>query len=121
MYGSMTVGILKEMLEGLDDDTEIRVAHQPSWPFEYSIQDEFVNSQDVTEHYEILKSDDGWYIEHPDEGTMAGPFETSELAEADLAKQRESEGEELGKVIWLSEGSQIGYLPGPVSKALGWR
>ena len=33
----MTVGELKEMLDGLDDDTEVRLAMQPAWPFEYSI------------------------------------------------------------------------------------
>ncbi len=33
----MTVGELKQMLEGLDDDAEVRVAHEPSWPFEYDI------------------------------------------------------------------------------------
>jgi predicted membrane GTPase involved in stress response len=33
----MTVGELKEMLEGLDDDMEVRLAMQPAWPFEYSI------------------------------------------------------------------------------------
>ena len=30
---------LLELLEGVDYDTEIRCAHQPSWPFEYSIAD----------------------------------------------------------------------------------
>ena len=30
---------LIELLEGVDDLTEIRFAHQPSWPFEYAIAD----------------------------------------------------------------------------------
>jgi hypothetical protein len=33
--------------------------------------------------------------------------------------------DELGKdeqsIIYLAEGKQVGYLPGAVSKALGWR
>jgi len=33
----MTVGELREILEGLDDETEVRFAHQPNWPFELSI------------------------------------------------------------------------------------
>lgn len=33
----MTVGELKEMIDGLDEDVEVRLAMQPSWPFEYSI------------------------------------------------------------------------------------
>ena len=33
----MTVGELKTMLEGLDEDMEIRSVSQPSWPFEYAI------------------------------------------------------------------------------------
>ena len=35
----MNVGDLKRLLEGIDDDTEVRFASQPSWPFEYSIAD----------------------------------------------------------------------------------
>jgi hypothetical protein len=35
----MTVGELKDLLEGLDDDIEVRLAMQPAWPFEYSIDD----------------------------------------------------------------------------------
>ena len=34
---SLTVEELKEMLEDLPDDMEVRVAHQPSWPFEYEV------------------------------------------------------------------------------------
>ena len=33
----MTVGELKEMIAGLDDDIEVRLAMQPTWPFEYDI------------------------------------------------------------------------------------
>lgn len=34
----MTVGALKEILEGLDDNVEVRLMNQPSWPFEYSVR-----------------------------------------------------------------------------------
>ena len=33
---NMNARDLIEMLEDLDPETEIRLAHQPSWPFEYS-------------------------------------------------------------------------------------
>lgn len=35
----MTVADLTELLEGLDPKMEVRMAQQPSWPFEYSIKD----------------------------------------------------------------------------------
>jgi hypothetical protein len=34
----MTVGELLELLEDFPEDAEVRLAHQPSWPFEYSIE-----------------------------------------------------------------------------------
>ncbi|WP_250865570.1 hypothetical protein [Caballeronia sp. INSB1] len=33
----MTVGELLDLLEGVSPDTEIRLAHQPRYPFEYTI------------------------------------------------------------------------------------
>ena len=33
----MTASELIELLEDLDPDTEVRIAQQPSWPFEYTI------------------------------------------------------------------------------------
>lgn len=35
----MQVADLLEILEDLDPDTEIRIASQPQWPFEYSLAD----------------------------------------------------------------------------------
>ena len=32
-----TVSQLRELLEGLDDDAEVRLMNQASWPFEYSV------------------------------------------------------------------------------------
>ena len=34
----MTAHELMEILEGVDPETEIRFASQPSWPFEYEIR-----------------------------------------------------------------------------------
>lgn len=33
----MTVRELINLLEDYNEDAEVRIAHQPSWPFEYSI------------------------------------------------------------------------------------
>ena len=35
----MTAADLIELLSGVDPDTEVRIAEQPRWPFEYSIED----------------------------------------------------------------------------------
>jgi hypothetical protein len=75
----MTVIELKEALEQMPDEAEVRLAMQPSWPFEYSIM-------------EVV------------------PLEPDEEAPAD---------EEV-KVVYLTEGSQLGYLPGEASEAIGW-
>lgn len=33
----MTVGELKQLLEDFEDDQEVKIMSQPSWPFEYDI------------------------------------------------------------------------------------
>ncbi|MGF6981403.1 hypothetical protein QFZ99_000879 [Paraburkholderia atlantica] len=35
----MKVAQLLELLEGLPEDAEVRIAQQPNWPFEYAIAD----------------------------------------------------------------------------------
>lgn len=86
---SITVGDLLGMLEGLDEDMEVRFASQPSWPFEYSI-----NGAEVVD---LNQPDD-------DEDTRTD-------------EDREDDADE---VLYLVEGNQIGYLPGVVTRAIGW-
>jgi len=69
----LTVGELREAIEELDDDVEVRLAEQPRWAFEHSVTDAHV-------------------VESPKGET----------------------------VVYLSEGTQIGYLPGHVAEAIGW-
>ena len=76
----MTVGELRELLEGVDDSCEMRIASQPSYPFEYSL-----------ERLEVVEAD----IEFP---TPEGR-----------------------PVVYLVEGSQLGYLAGVAAQAIGWR
>jgi hypothetical protein len=35
----LTIAELLELIEGMPGDTPVRMAQQPSWPFEYSIGD----------------------------------------------------------------------------------
>lgn len=70
----ITVQELIEALEGLHPGTEVRIASQPNWPFEYSVE-------------------------------AVAVVETGENGE---------------EVVYLAEGSQIGYLPGAVKDEIGW-
>lgn len=79
----MTVGELKEMLEDLDEDIEVRLAMQPAWPFEYDIA-------------------------------------SLEVIEGEITEEVEEEGLIPETVVYLVEGTQIGYLPSYVAKELGW-
>jgi hypothetical protein len=62
---SMTVGELKEYLENFDDEAEVRIMSQPSWPFEYSIDsvksredfEDIENSEDEPQRREKNISD----------------------------------------------------------------
>jgi hypothetical protein len=105
----MTINELIEELQALQEDhgdCEVRLATQPSWPFEYSISDvvfEKIGGKDM----EVLDADE---LAELDENER-------EQYEADLAEDEEKSEH----IVYLAEGRQIGYLPGVVSKSLGWR
>jgi hypothetical protein len=61
------------------EDVEVRLAHQPKWPFEYSI-DEAVT----------------------------------------IAVDDEEVGDQKEKIVYLSEGAQLGYLNEDAARELGW-
>lgn len=88
---------IRELIEQLEeaatehgDDTEVRLAMQPTWPFEYEI-----GRMEAID----LHSKDG----DPDGEPMDNEATAPKLV-----------------VVYLSEGSQLGYLPGPATQALGW-
>jgi hypothetical protein len=83
----MTVQELLDALATLDPATEVRLAEQPSWPFEYS---------------------------------LAGVLVSDRLPAEDDADDLPL-GESPEPVLYLVEGTQLAYLPGSVSGALGWR
>lgn len=78
---------LQDMAEQYGEETEVRLAQQPQWPFEYSISN--IVAVNINE-----------------------PDEDEEEAEYD---------DDTEMIVYISEGSQLGYLPGVASRALGWR
>jgi hypothetical protein len=84
----MTATQLMEELEYVisrngGDDVEVRMAQQPKWAFEYSIDQAVVVAE----------------VDEDDEDVRTPPKNVT---------------------VYLSEGSQIGYLPEAASDELGW-
>ena len=74
----MTVGDLKQYLYELsedgqiDEDTEIRIAQQPRWAFEYAVRDNAVAVRPNTEHRNVLYLEEGHQIGYlPEEASKA--------------------------------------------------
>ncbi|MCU0928810.1 MAG: hypothetical protein MUE62_06360 [Burkholderiaceae bacterium] len=84
---------LQDMADTYGENTEVRIAHQPSWPFEYGIGEVVAGSEG--------DDDDG--DDDPREG----------------GAQRDDDDTPV--VVYIGEGTQLGYLPGNASRALGWR
>ena len=92
---------LIELLEDLDPETEIRIAQQPSWPFEYAIES-------VVE------------IGPSDHCTECG-YEWPVHAEKGCDETQPEDPFDAVPVAYIVEGDQLAYLPGDVSEAIGWR
>jgi hypothetical protein len=103
---SLTVKELRDMLEEMPDDAEVRFAQQPSYPLEYTVRDVVqVDVNGMTEDEELE-------VENICEETGANRFDV----EANIMNGREPEW-----VVYLVEGQQIGYLPGCAASEIGWR
>lgn len=107
---TMTVSELIAELEQMPADAPVKLAHQPQWPFEYSIADVILHKAPEAMTYEAFEALD------------------------DEAKERLGEREERGEVafiregadppvdtVFIGEGTQLGYLTEGVSAQLGWR
>ena len=70
---------LQELAEEHGEETEVRLATQPSYPFEYGIEEEVV------------------------------------------AVALDEDEAEDSTIVYIAECGQLGYLPGAVSRALGWK
>lgn len=103
---TMTVGELISQLEDLDAEAEVRLAHQPSWPFEYSIDSVVEVGGDDDECEEC-----GFSWSAHDEGTPG-------YCGCEVEPPR---GSDNPTIVYIAEGSQLGYLPGQASRQLGWR
>lgn len=121
----MTVGDLRDVLDGVDDSIEVRLAHQPHWPFEYDVDTAAVT--DAGERLDIVSGRpwddesspaDGWWVFDPDDEDYEpdGPHETHLEAQHALALLMD----EHQPVLYLAEGHQIGYLPTEARKAISW-
>jgi hypothetical protein len=101
---TMTIGELRELIQDLDDNVEVRLAHRSNWPFEYSIS-----------RVEVVEVG-GW-----DEDGMPRREDLTDEEWADYERLRAETEEKAKEIVYIGEGDQIGYLPGQACKALGWR
>lgn len=98
---------LESIAEEAGDDAEVRLAHQPRWAFEYSIQK--VELADMSkETCEVCggscEDDDG-----------------NECDNCDGTGFYQDDPEQDGKkIVYIAEGNQIGYLPKAAADALEW-
>ena len=102
---------LEEIADG-SPNAEVRFASQPNWPFEYSIREVVPWNKDTmidTEVENIQQS-----LEDDGQEPMSYK-DMRALAERNL----EDEGK-LEDVVYLEEGSQLGYLPEGPKMAIGW-
>jgi hypothetical protein len=105
----MTVQELIELLQDYDGDAEVRLAEQPHYPFEYSV--------DRVASVEFVVGKRGELID---------PDEYAEFVEADRSfdggefSDAHREWPEMKTILYIGEGDQLGYLPGAARGELGW-
>jgi len=75
----MTVGELMTLLERFDDDTEVRIMNQPSWPFELTIAG--ICSSEWLDHSPGKNDGDfgKWRDDDPDKPTVLYIVEGSQI------------------------------------------
>jgi len=136
----MTVQELIDTLEGFDHDAEVKLAIQPSWPFQHSISEvvQGIDGSCVAPQWGVIKTlDDGdeeieecqsrWEADQrvSECGRMphvvaarVGALFDGEIVDRDEATELE---ECIDKVVYLADGGQDCYLPGDVASTLGWK
>jgi hypothetical protein len=107
----MNVRDLIEELEGYPEDMEVRLATQPSWPFEWTLDGvttkaEALGSRVAPVPKDLEEDYGGAWALLDDEGEVEEAFATREEAEAKADKLEEQEGPDC---VYLLEGSQLGY------------
>ena len=101
-----------EMLEECDPNAEVRYASQPSYPFENSITELLSWDKETMIDMEIEN------IQQAIEEDGAEPMSYEDKKA--LAEDNLEHGGGCTPVVYLAEGSQIGYLPEGPKEALGW-
>jgi len=117
----MTKADLIEALEDVSDDCEIRLMHQQSWPFEYSVFGTWV--PEPTKHSTLVTElEDGTIIceeclyndglAKPTEGWATGECDRKDDEQSftpqDNRQHADKEASKL-EVLYLVEGTQLGY------------
>lgn len=92
----MTVQELIDELSEMNPESEVRWAAQPAWPFEYSISsvENFCRETEDNEDANDDPNDPRWE-------RYADPM--------------------ADDIVYLVEGTQLGYLPGAVCRQIGWK
>lgn len=111
----MTLNELIEQLTALqeelgNEDPEVRLAIQPQWAFEHSIDQVVLPNRPriiTASEFEAMSEE-----EQERANEAADRDEVTFLDDGEQAPDR---------VIYIGEGRQVGYLPGEASRALGWR
>lgn len=85
-------------------DAEVRFASQPNWPFEYEISDIAVCN--LAEESEAEDDD------------LREWMEDGDVDEEVIREWMDIDNDEV--VVYLGEGSQLGYLPETAKNTLGW-
>lgn len=99
----MTVADLLEMLEGLDEDLEVRVLTQPSYPLQSALAG--VVDFSLVDDEEELES---WQNDHADcEGVDFAANVCRNHQSDDLARRLTQAREKAETVVYLVEGSQM--------------
>lgn len=95
----MTIGQLIDQLDAIADeygsDIEVRLATQPSWPFEYTIADEVVVNHDAMFNAGF-------------DAVMDGSVEEYDTNDID----------EVQPIAYIGEAGQVGYLAGVIRDAM---
>lgn len=105
-----------EMMRHVDQDVavlerEVRLAHQPQWPFEYNVGEVVhleTNADEIKGLEEVL------------DGRREEGEDLSDEDRANATKELETLRDTNKHVVYIGERGQIGYLPGNVANALGW-
>lgn len=107
----MNVRELIQELEGLDPETEVRIAEQPHWPFEYSVDSIVVVTPaplgpSKEKFDKMTEEQQDVILRKMDEGKLQDPDDPNAKTET---------------IVYIGEGRQLGYLPGNVKDELDWR